>query len=102
VNLLSSRLLSKNAKIRIDKTIILSFVLYGCETWSLTVKEEHKLRVLRRIFGPKRDGVTGGWRKLQNEELHNLYSSPSIIRIIKSRRMRWAGHVARMGEEERV
>jgi hypothetical protein len=76
-------------------------VLCGCETWSLTVREEHKLRVfenkvLRRIFGPKRDGVTGGWRKLHNEELHNLYSSPSIIRIIKSRRMRWAG------EEERV
>jgi hypothetical protein len=56
-------------------------------------------RVLRRIFGPKRDGVMGGWRKLLNEELHNLYSSPSIIRIIKSRRMRWAGHVARMGEK---
>jgi hypothetical protein len=59
-------------------------------------------RVLRRIFGPKRDGVTGGWRKLHNEELHNLYSSPSIIRIIKSRRMRWAGHVARMGEKRNV
>jgi hypothetical protein len=58
-------------------------VLYGCGTWSLTVREEHKLRVLRRIFGPKRDGVTGGWRKLHNEELHNLYSSPSIIIIIK-------------------
>jgi hypothetical protein len=58
-------------------------------------------RVLR-IFGPKRDGVTGGWRKLQNEELHNLYSSPSIIRIIKSRRMRWEGHVARMGEKRNV
>jgi hypothetical protein len=55
-------------------------------------------RVLRRIFGPKRDEVTGGWRKLHNEELHNLYSSPTIIRVIKSRRMRWAGHVARMGE----
>jgi hypothetical protein len=60
--------------------------------------EEHKLgvfenRVLRRILGPKRDGVTGGWRKVYNVELHNLYSSPSIIRIIKSRRMRWAGHV---------
>jgi hypothetical protein len=68
----------------------------------VTVREEPKLRlfenrVLRRIFGPKRDGVTGGWGKLHNEELHNLYSSPSIIRIIKSRRMRWAGHVARMG-----
>jgi hypothetical protein len=58
--------------------------------------------LLRRIFGPKRDGVTGGWRKLHNEELHNLYSSPSIIRIIKSRRMRWAGHVALMGEKRNV
>jgi hypothetical protein len=75
---------------------------YGCETWSLTVREEHKLRVLRRIFGPKRDRVTGGWRKLYNEELHNLYSSASIIRIIKSRRMRWAGHVARMGGKRNV
>jgi hypothetical protein len=79
----------------------------GCETWSLIVREEHKLRVFEkrvlRIFGPKRDGVTGGWRKLHKEEVHNLYSSPSIIRIIKSRRMRRAGHVARMGgEEERV
>jgi hypothetical protein len=69
--------------------------------------EEHKLRafenrVSRRIFGPKRGGVTGGWRKLHNEEFHNLYSSPSIIRIIKSRRMRWAGHVARMGEKRNV
>jgi hypothetical protein len=73
-------------------------VLYGCETWSLTLREEHRLRVfenrvLRRIFGPKRDEVTGGWRKLHND----LYSSPNIIRMIKSRRMRWAGHVARMG-----
>jgi hypothetical protein len=72
-----------------------------------TVREEHKLRVfenkvLRRIFGPKRDGVTGGWRKLHSEELHNLYCSPSIIRIIKPRRMGWAGHVARMGEERNV
>jgi hypothetical protein len=58
--------------------------------------------VLRRIFGPKMDGVTGGWRKLDNEELHNLYSSPSIIRMIKSRRMRWAGHVARMGKKRNV
>jgi hypothetical protein len=89
----------KNVKVRIHKTIILPVVLYGCETWSLTVRKEHKLRVfenrvLRRIFEPKRDGVIGGWRKLLNEELHNLCSSPSIIRIIKSRRMRWAGHVA--------
>jgi hypothetical protein len=76
--------------------------------WSLAVREEHKLRVfenrvLRRIFGPKKVGVTGGWRKLHNEELHNLYSSPSVIRIVKSKRMRWAVHVARIGgEEERV
>jgi hypothetical protein len=78
--------------------------LYGCETWSLTLREERRLRefenrVLRRIFGPKRDEVTGSWRKLHNEELHNLYSSPSVIRMIKSWRMRWAGHVARMGED---
>jgi hypothetical protein len=78
-------------------------VLYGRENWSLTLREERRLRVfentvLRRIFGPKRDEETGGWRKLHNEELHNLYSSPSIMKIIKSRRMRWAGHVARMGE----
>jgi hypothetical protein len=93
--------------LRIYKTIILPVVLYGCETWSLAEREEHKLRVfenrvLRRIFGPKRDGVMGGWRKLHNKELHNLYSSPSIIRIIKSRRMRWVGHVARMGEKRNV
>jgi hypothetical protein len=107
-NLLSSRLLSKNIKVRIYKTIIWPVVLYGCETWSLTVREEHKLRVfenrvLRRIFGPKMDRVTGGWRNLHIEELHNLYSLPSIIRIVKSRRMKWAGHVTRMGgEEERI
>jgi hypothetical protein len=77
-------------------------VLYGCETWSPSVREEHKLRVfenrvLRGIFGPKRDEVVERWRKLHNEELHNLFSSPSIIRMIQSRRMRWAGHVVRMG-----
>jgi hypothetical protein len=88
-----------NVKVRIYKTIILLVVLYGYETWSLSVREEHKLRVfenrvLRKIFGPKRDGVTGGWRKLHNEELHNFYYSPSIIRIIMSWKMRWAGHVA--------
>jgi hypothetical protein len=87
--------------------MILPVVLYGCETWSLTVREEHKMRVfenrvLRRIFGSKRDGVMGGWRKLYNEELHNLYSSPSIIRNVKSRRMRWSGHMARMGEKRNV
>jgi hypothetical protein len=102
---LSSRLLSRNIKIRIYKSIILPVVLYGCETWSLTLKEDHRLRVfdnrvLRRTFGSKRDEVTGDWRKLHNEELHNLYSSPSMLRVIKSRRMRWAGHVARTGEEE--
>jgi hypothetical protein len=77
-------------------------ILYGCETWSLALREEHRLRefenrVLKRIFGPKRDQVTGEWGKLHNEELRDLYSSPSIIRIIKSRKMRMAGHVARMG-----
>jgi hypothetical protein len=81
------------------KYIILPVVLYGCETWSLTLREEHRLRVfdnkvLRRIFGPKRGEMTGDWRKLHNEELHNLYSSPNIIKMINSRRMRWAGHVA--------
>ena len=88
------------------RTTILPVVLYGCETWSQTLREEHRLRVfvnrvLRRIFGPQRDGVTGEWRKLYNEELNDLYSSPSIMRAIKSRRMRWAGRVARM-EEGRV
>ena len=78
-------------------------VLYGCETWSLTLREEHRLRVFenrmsRRIYGHKRDGVTGEWRKLHNEELNDLYSSPNIVRVIKSRKMRWAGHVARMEE----
>jgi hypothetical protein len=95
-NLLSSRLLSRNVKIKIYRIIILPVVLYGCETWSLTLREEHRLRVfenrvLRRIFGPKRDEMTGVWRKLHNEELHGLYSLPSIVRVIKARRMRWAG-----------
>ena len=103
-DLLSSRLLSKNLKMKIYRTIILPVVLYGCETWSLTLREERKLRVfenmvLRRIFGTRRDEVTGEWRRLHNEELKDLYSSPNIVRVIKSRRMRWAGHVARMGEE---
>jgi hypothetical protein len=91
-NLLSSSLLSRIIKIRIYKTTILPVVLYVCETWSLTLREEHRLRVfesrvLRRIFRPKRDEVTVEWRELHSEELRDLYSSPSIIRIIKSRRM---------------
>jgi hypothetical protein len=99
---LSSRLLSKNVKIRIYKNIILPEVLYGCETWSLILREEYRLRVfenrvLRRIFGPRRDDVTVEWRKLHNKELHNLYSSPSIIRMVTSRRMKWAANVARRG-----
>jgi hypothetical protein len=94
----------KNIKIRIYKSIILTVVLYGCETWSLTLKVEQRLsvfenNVLRRIFGPKRDEVTGKWRQLHNEKLRDLYSSPSIIRILKSRRMRLAGHAARMIEK---
>jgi hypothetical protein len=81
--------------------------LYGCETWSLTLREEHRLRVfenkvLRRIFGLKRGEVTGEWRKLHNEELHDLYSSSSTITMMKSRRMWWAGHVARMGERRKA
>jgi hypothetical protein len=106
-SLLSSRLLSRNVKVKMYKTIILPVVLYECETWSLALREEHRLRVfenrdLRRIFGPKQDEVTGKWRKLHNEELYNLYSSADIIRQVKSRRMRWAGHVACMGEEIKV
>ncbi|KAJ4426501.1 hypothetical protein ANN_27315 [Periplaneta americana] len=94
---------SKNLKVRIYKTVILPVVLYGCETWTLTLREEHTLKVfenkvLRKIFGAKRDEVTGERRKLHNTELHTLYSSPDIIRNIKSRCLRWAGHVARMGE----
>jgi hypothetical protein len=102
-----SRLLSRNVKVKIYKTIILPVVLYGRETWSLTLREQHRLRVfenmvLRRIFEPKRDEVTGEWRKLHSEEIHILYSSQNIITQIKSRRMRWAGHVARMGDERKV
>jgi len=91
-------------KVKIYRTKILPVVLYGCEFWSLTLREERKLTVfgnmvLRRIFGPRRDEVTGEWRRLHNEELNDLYSLPNIVRVIKSRRMRWAGHVACIGEE---
>jgi hypothetical protein len=100
-------LLSKKLKIKIYRTIILSVVLYGCETRSLTLKDERRLRVfenrvLRRVFGPKRDEVTGEWRKLHNEELSDLYPLPSNVRVVKSRRMRWTGHVTRMGEGRSV
>ena len=102
-NLLSSSLLSINLKIKIYRTIILTVVLYGCETWSLTWRVERRLRVienrvLRRMFGPKRDEVKREWRKLHYEELNDLHSSPNIIRVVKSRRTRRGGHIARMGE----
>ena len=95
-SLLSSNLVSKNIKTEIFRTII-SPVVYGCESWSLTLREEHRLRVLI-IFGTKRDEVTGEWRRLCNEELNELYPLPNIIQVIKLRRMRWVGHVAHMGE----
>ena len=99
---LSSRLLSKDLKIKIYKTIILPVELYGCETWWETLREKRSLRIfenkiLRQIFGPKWN-ENGEWKRLHNEELHSLYRSPNIIRLLKSRRLRWAGHVARMEE----
>jgi len=99
--------IEKISKVKIYRSIILPVVLYGYETWSLTLREERKLRVfenmvLRRIFGPTRDEITGEWRRLHNEELNDLYCSHNIVRVIKPRRMRWAGHVARMGEERGV
>ena len=101
-NLLSSSLLSKNRKIKNYRNILLPVVLYGCRTWWLTLREERRLRVfenrvLRRIFGPNRDELTRKWRKLHNEELNDMYCQPNIIRVIKSRRIRWVWHVARRG-----
>jgi len=106
-NLLSSSLLSKNLKIKIYRTINFPTVLYGCETWLLKLKEERRLRVfknraLKRIFGPMRNEVTREWRKLHNKELNDLYSSPNIVWVIKSRRMRWAGHGVCMWEKRGV
>jgi hypothetical protein len=90
-------------KIKIHRTIILPVVLYGCETWSLTLREERRLRVfknrvLRKIFGPERGEVAGEWRRRHKGEVYDLYSSPNIIWVIKSRRIRWVGHVAHVGE----
>jgi hypothetical protein len=96
--------LSRNVKVKIYKTVIVPIILYGCETWSLKLRDEHRLRVfekrvLKSIFGPKGNGGTGEWRKLHSEELHIFYSSPNNMMQIKSRRMRWVEHVACMGEE---
>jgi hypothetical protein len=90
-------------KIKIYSSVVLPVVFYGCETWSLVLREEHRLRifknvVLRRVFGSERDEITGKWRRLINKELYSVFSSPNIIWVIKSRRLRWAGHVAHMGE----
>ena len=107
-NILFSSLLTTNLKINIYRTSYnFACCLYGCETWSLTLGEQRRLRanenrVLRRIFGTKRDEVTGEWRKLHNEQLNDLYCSPSIVRVIKYRRIRLAGHVARLGGKRGV
>ena len=105
-NLLSSSLLSKNLNIKIYRTIILPVVLYECGTWSLTLREEHRLRVfenrmLRRIFGLERDRVTGEWRKLHNEELNSLYSSPNIVRGDKIEKNEMGGACGTYGGRER-
>jgi len=105
-NLLSSSLLPKNIKIKIYRTVIFSVVLCECKIGSLTFREESRLKVFEnmvlRIFGPKRKEVTGEWRKLHNEELNDLYCSPSSVWVTKSRRMRQVGNVTRMGESRDV
>jgi hypothetical protein len=98
--------LSKNIKIRINETTILPVVLYGCETWPLILREEYRMRVsenrVLRIFGPKRDELPGGWKKLHNEESHNLYFSPRIIRMIMTRWVKLAGYVAQMKRRKEI
>ena len=106
-NILSSNLLYKNINTNIYRTVILRVVMYGCETWSLTLREERRLKisentVLRRTFWPRRDEVTGEWSKLHNEELYDLYSSPNIIWVTISRIIGWTEHVARIGERRGV
>ena len=101
--ILSSCLLSTKLKVKTYKTIILPVLQYGCETWSLTLREEHRLRVfenkvLRKIFGAKKDKITGKWRKLHNVELHLVYGPSYIIKNLKSRRLKQAGHIAHMEE----
>jgi hypothetical protein len=102
---LSSSLISKNLKIKSYKTVILPVELCECRTWPLAWREEHRLRIFEkrvlRIYGPKTEEDVS-WRKLHNDEIHSLYSSPNIVRVIKSRRMRWMGHVACMGERRGV
>jgi len=102
--LLTSRLISRKLKLKIYITVILPVILYG---YKIGVADEHKLRVfenkvLRKIYVPKRDEMTGEWRRLHKEKLHGLYDSPDVVRIMKSRRLRWADHVARMGEKRRL
>ena len=98
-NILFSSLRSKNIKIKIHRNIILHVVLYGCATWSLRLRKERRLRIVRiGCWGPRRKKVTGEWRSLHNEQLNDLYCSPNIIRVIKSRRMKWVGYAAGIGE----